>query len=158
MAKQNTEQQNDLLNPEKISNNFHTKQYKEDNRYIENLNTTELFEFAYEIVLEDENNFESNGMILIPPLKKILKKEDHAKFFVELLKHKEYEPKFLSFVIDIASKEVKEDNSHFDALQQVLLDIASDDKSKDELRRYAILHINSQDEKYHKAFSVLRII
>ncbi|MCK4956986.1 MAG: hypothetical protein KAS49_05075 [Candidatus Cloacimonetes bacterium] len=154
-AKQNTEQQDNVLNWDNINDNFHTEQYKKNNHYIENLNVVELFEFAYEMILKDDDKFESNGMILINPIKKILRKEDHAEFFVKLLKNSEYEPKFLAFVIDIASKEVKDDNSYFDALQQVLLDIASDQKSKVELRRYAILHINSQDEKYQEAFSTL---
>ncbi len=131
------------LDLEKIKKMEHINHYKDNEGYVSFLNAEELFEFAYELVLYDEKNFESGVMLVLVQLNDKLDDDKNKELILELLKNKSYVPKYRAFLIDTAKKFIKKDSRLYVDYQDIILSIAKDVEVDKRLRKYAVSKLDS---------------
>ena len=135
------------LDLEKIKKMEHLNRYKDNDGYVKLLSAVELLEFAYELVLYDEKNFELDAMIIIVQLKDKLEDNKNKELILSLLRNDSYVPKFRAFLLDTANKFIKEDSRLYEEYQDTVLNIAKNNEADERLRKYAISKLDSERKK-----------
>ncbi|MGX1984153.1 hypothetical protein EDD69_1304 [Thermolongibacillus altinsuensis] len=125
--------------------------------YLNGLSEKELLETAAEMVNADEE-FEVDGRILVPYIKEKWK-DGIPNDTLEILKDKEYHPKFRMFVLDgMTHQKIKDKTLKNDEFISTLKGIIKDKKENEFLRAYALKKLQDNDNLNHEEFNLAALV
>ncbi|MCD4828496.1 MAG: hypothetical protein K8R90_03580 [Candidatus Cloacimonetes bacterium] len=133
------------LDFEKIDARYHTTRYKQDIAVLWAMTAVELFELAYELVIDHPDRGRNGAMDIHPYVTTVLFEKNYSKALIQWIGDETYHPKFRLYLLDMAGFWINSECANYARYQEVLLKVAFEKESEVYLRSYVLNFIDWED-------------